>query len=74
MIDAGSQGPPQAAPGEQPGAPAAQALFNPFGTVGVVTPARDQATPAPPANAAPSVLALLVVAVGIGIVLRKAAG
>lgn len=75
MTDAGAQGLPQAAPGEQPGAPAAQALFNPFGTLGVVTPAHEQA-PAPAvanANAVPSVLAILVLAIGIGVVLRKAA-
>ena len=48
MPDAAAPDPMQAAPGPEPGAPAGEALFNPFGTVGVVAPAQAAALAPPP--------------------------
>ena len=75
MPDASAQDLLQAAPGPEPGAPAAkaepvmpagEALFNPFGTLGVVAPAHA-ALDAPPPEAAglSAVLVALVAAAAL---------
>jgi hypothetical protein len=60
-----------AVPADLAGA-APQAMFNPFGTLGVLVPARPPPTVEPTGEALPSLLVLVVLAAGIALLLRKA--
>ena len=84
MPDAGASNLPQAVPGPEPGAPAAmavaavpagEALFNPFGTLGVVVPAHASPHVAPPEpGGASAVIVALVAAVAVVRLLRQVLG
>ena len=54
------------------GAAVPQALFNPFGTLGVVAQAWTPAKAEPAVDTAPSLLALAALVAGIALLLRKA--
>ena len=84
MPDAGAKDLPQVAPGPEPGAPAAmaepalpagEALFNPFGTLGVVVPAHAVSHVAPPEpGGASAVIVALVAAVAVVRLVRQVVG
>lgn len=72
MPDPGARDQLQPAPGPEPGAPAGEALFNPFGTLGIVTPVQAMA-PAPPSEATGlgAIVVVLVAAVAMVRLLRS---
>lgn len=71
MPDAGARDLLQAAPGPEPGAPAGEALFNPFGTLGVVAPLQAAAhAPPPQPTGLGAIIAMLVAGVALGRLVR----
>lgn len=71
MPDPGAQDLLQAAPVPEPGAPAGEALFNPFGTLGVVAPVHAVVhAPPPEPMGAVAVVVVLVAAAGMVRLLR----
>lgn len=65
MPEAGAQDLPQAAPGPEPAAAAGAAMFNPFGTLGVVSPVHPAVHATPPAATGSSTLVVVLVAVAV---------
>lgn len=72
MPDAAARDLLQAAPGPEPGAPAGEALFNPFGTLGVVAPVQVAAhAPPPEATGLGAIVVVLVAAAAVVRLLRS---